>query len=398
MIAGPVAFAYRAARHDGAIERGVITAAGRDGALGMLRDRGLFPLALDKHTETAARQRPMPARDLAAGLAALATLLEAGLTLPRALAALPEMTARRWRAMHEPLATAVREGRSLSAGLSAAPIAIPAAVLGIIQAGEQTGELASAIRRSAVLLEERAATRSALVQALVYPAILALAGAGSVALLVAVVIPRFADVLSELGQTLPATTRLVLDAAHVANALALPGMLATAMLLLLWRGWVATESGRERWHTALLALPLAGAVRHAAATSHASGVLSAMLATGVPLAPALQRSAPASGDAAVTARLLVARTAVVAGTRLSVALRDERAFSPPALRLVRAGEESGRLAEMLAHASRIEGERATQLVRGAVRVIEPGLVLLFGGVVALVAAALLQAVYAVRPV
>jgi general secretion pathway protein F len=67
------------------------------------------------------------------------------------------------------------------------------------------------------------------------------------------------------------------------------------------------------------------------------------------------------------------------------------------VRLVYAGEESGRLSGMLAHASKLESERATEAVKSAVRLLEPGLILAFGGIVAFVAAALLQAVYSVRP-
>jgi general secretion pathway protein F len=67
------------------------------------------------------------------------------------------------------------------------------------------------------------------------------------------------------------------------------------------------------------------------------------------------------------------------------------------VRLVGAGEETGRLAELLEHAARIERERAQDITRAAVRLLEPGLILVFGALVALVAAALLQAVYSVRP-
>ena len=68
------------------------------------------------------------------------------------------------------------------------------------------------------------------------------------------------------------------------------------------------------------------------------------------------------------------------------------------MRLIRAGEETGRLAPMLAQAAKLEAGRAEQGVRAAVRVVEPALIIVFGGMVALVAAALLQSVYSVRPV
>jgi general secretion pathway protein F len=80
------------------------------------------------------------------------------------------------------------------------------------------------------------------------------------------------------------------------------------------------------------------------------------------------------------------------------ALEAQDAATPTALRLMRAGEETGSLAPMLDRASRIEADRADQLVRTGVRLLEPTLIVVFGGIVALIAGALLQAVYSVRPV
>jgi general secretion pathway protein F len=95
--------------------------------------------------------------------------------------------------------------------------------------------------------------------------------------------------------------------------------------------------------------------------------------------------------------VLEARTDVEHGGRLSDALAARDAATPVVHRLVRAGEESGRLATMLAHAARLERDRAARDVRNAVRLLEPLLIVGFGGLVALVAAALFQALYSVRP-
>jgi type II secretory pathway component PulF len=115
------------------------------------------------------------------------------------------------------------------------------------------------------------------------------------------------------------------------------------------------------------------------------------------MATAMLHAARASGDASLTRRILTARESVVQGRRPSDALSEEAALTPTAVRLARAGEETGRLAAMLSHAAALERERAESMVRSAVRLLEPALILVFGGLVALVAAALLQAIYSVRP-
>ena len=93
-----------------------------------------------------------------------------------------------------------------------------------------------------------------------------------------------------------------------------------------------------------------------------------------------------------------ARQRVVGGERLSAALAHVDALTVSTVQLVRAGEATGDLATMLSHAARIEGEWAEQRVKSLVRIVEPVLILVFGIIVAVIAASLLQAVYSVRPV
>ncbi|HEX2210517.1 MAG TPA: type II secretion system F family protein, partial [Longimicrobium sp.] len=281
--------------------------------------------------------------------------------------------------------------------LTAAPVGFPPLVVGLVQAGEAGSGLAAAVTRAAELTEQAAETRRAVRAALAYPMILAAAGAGSLVLLVGFVLPRFAAVLADLGQGLPPTARTVLGAAELARAAFLPGLFTLLAAAALWKAWTGTEDGRARWHAFLLGIPLVGAVRRAGAVGRFCAALGALLESGVPIAPALSHATRATGDAALARRILAAREQVVAGHAIATSLQAHDAATPTAVRLIRTGEETGRLAAMLAHAARIESARAEQTVRSLVRVLEPGMIIVFGGVVALVAAALLQAVYSVRP-
>ncbi|MGH7647950.1 MAG: type II secretion system F family protein [Gemmatimonadaceae bacterium] len=390
-------FAYRAARADGVFEHGVLAAESRDAALRALAAQGLWAVDIDAaHSDDDLRTR-LSISDLALGLRVLATLLESGLPVSKALAAMPELAPDAWAPALPGLARAVREGASLGVALERSGLAIPAVVLGIVRAGEAGSGLAPSVRRAADLMDETAATRAAVRAALVYPCILAVAGTISVGILVGVVLPRFGAILSDLGQTLPPTTRFVLQASAIARVAAIPAGVATLIILAAWRAWVGTAPGAVRWHALLLAAPAIGKIRRSAATARVCAALSALLESGVPLSSALTHAARAAGDAAVRDRVLAARTSVVAGARPSAAFLTEDALTTIASRLIRAGEETGALAAMLAHAARIENERATERVRSAVRLLEPALILAFGGLVALVAAALLQAIYSVRP-
>jgi general secretion pathway protein F len=324
-------------------------------------------------------------------------LLDSGLSVTRALAAWHNVAPDTWGPVLPGIHAAVQRGESLGTALANAPFGIPPVVVGIIRAGEAGSGLGAAVRRAATLMENAAANRAAVRAALAYPMILAVAGAGAVVLLVGVVLPRFARILADLGQPLPTTTQVVLDAADLARAYAIPSAVALVILLGVWFRWTATGAGRERWDAWLLSLPIIGPIRGSAAAGRYAQALGALLETGVPISVALRSAADATGDAAIGMRVLRARDRVVRGERLSTALSVERASTPTALKLVRAGEESGRLAEMLIYAATLEQEQAERAVKAGVRLLEPAMILLFGGLVALVAAALLQAVYSVRP-
>jgi general secretion pathway protein F len=391
-------YAYRAAHRSGQLESGVLLADNAEAARDALYARGLFPVEV----RPAARRRPAGPRlstaDLALGLRILATLLESGLPIGRALAAMDDLAPPAWQPALAAMRDSIRQGSSLAGAFSAAPVAFPPLVVGLVQAGEAGTGLAPAVARAAELTESAAETRRAIGAALAYPLLLAGAGFASVVLLVGFVLPRFAAILEDLGQGLPPTARLVLGAADAARAGFLPAVGTLVLALVLWRLWTSTDEGLARWHAALLSLPLVGAIRRAGAVGRFAAALSALLDSGVALAPALSHATRATGDAALTARILAAREAVVGGQGIGTSLAAAGAATPTLVRLVRAGEETGRLAPMLSHAGRIESERAERLVRSLVRVLEPGLIIGFGAVVALVAAALLQSVYGVRPV
>jgi type II secretory pathway component PulF len=368
----------------------------RDAVVRTLTQRGLYPLDVNL-VATRHAHPPVSAADLGIGLRILADLVQSGLAIGRALQLLEEMAPPRLATALPSIRQSVREGSSLGRALEDAPIRIPEVVLGVIRAGERGSGLADAIRQAATLCEESAATRAALRSALAYPALLATFGTAAVILLVGVVLPRFAAILSGLGQSLPATTKMVLRAGEIARLSAPAAFALLVVGVVAWTVWTATPDGRLRRDGMLLRLPLLGELRMASASASLCVALSALLESGVPIVPAMASGARATGNSELVRRIADARMDVEHGGRLSMALEHHRAATALVCRLARAGEESGRLAAMLDHAARLERERANRVLRSLVRLIEPLLIIVFGGLVALVAAALLQALYSVRP-
>jgi type II secretory pathway component PulF len=390
-------YRYRAARADGRIVSGLVDAPSATQATALLAARGLHPVALDVAPLRATDQRPASRRQLAILFRSLAGLTAAGLPIDRALAAsqplarggLGEATAEARRRLSE--------GASLADAYAATQGLVPPVVTGMLRAGERGGQLAVTLEQVARHLEAEAELLGRVRQALAYPTLVAVAGTISTLVIGTVVVPRFAELLGDLGQDLPPAARLLLGISSLLvhhGITLLVAVLASVWLVVAWRrSPVGRLAGDRLW----LALPVVGPLRHALATARLTRALGGMLASGMPLLSALDAAREAAGDAAVSERVAQARELVAEGKPLTRALESAAAFTPSALQLIAVGEGSGELATMTARAGDLAAQEAEQGLRTLTGLLEPALILLFGGLVALVAAALLQAVYSIRP-
>lgn len=335
--------------------------------------------------------------DLTVGLRVLADLLGAQLPLTRALQAFEDLAPPSWRIAVPALRASVRNGQGLSVALASAPLLIPQIVIGIVRAGEEAGGSAAAVRRAADHMEEIEAARAALRSALAYPLAVAVAGSAAIVLMTTVVLPRFERLLSDLGQSLPWSTRVVLSAAGAVRSGALPVVVIAALLAVTVPRVLSEPARRRRLDALLLDLPLLGQLRLSIATSRFCGALAALLESGVPLRLGLLQAGHVIHDTELLGRLAVGREAISGGASIGRTFGDLAIVTPTAARLAAAGEETGGLASMLAFAARLERSRSERTLNTLVRLLEPALIVCFAGIVALVAAALLQAVYSVKP-
>jgi len=389
------AYSYRAARADGAIVTGAIEAESYSQAANTLAGRGLFAIAVtpaaEEHRAAASR------RDLAIVFRGIAALVSSGVPLERAVAATEPLASSRLRETLKLARQRLHEGASFASALAAGRGTVPGLVIGMVRAGERGSQMGSALEQVAAHLEQEAELVGRVRQALTYPLLLAGAGLASVLVITTVVVPRFAAILGDLGQQLPATTRLLLAMSGLLTRFWLPLLLIVVALT--WAGidWVKRPAGRKQLEEALLKLPLIGKVRHALATARIMRALGGMLRAGMPLLPALDAAREAAGDLAIAERITRSRERVVQGAALATALEREGALSAGALQLVAVGESSGRVAEMALSAGNLAAQEAERGLRTLVTALEPALIVAFGGLVAFTAAALLQAVYSLRP-
>jgi general secretion pathway protein F len=388
-------YRFRAAGPSGKVTRGTLDATSLADAGSLLLQRGMHPIDLSL-APPGTERRPAP-RQLALVFRSLASLREAGVPLERAVrCTLPLATGRLHAALVRALAQ-LTAGCMLADALSEGDAVLPPLVTGMLRAGERAGQLTQALAQAAEQLEHEAEFQARLRQALAYPMLLTVAGLASIGVIVGVVIPRFSVLLNDFGQELPPSTRALLGlSSFVQHRWPLLLSAAAAACVLVWQRWQSPD-GRRGLQSWLLSVPYLGSLQHSLISARILRAFASAMGAGVPLLSALQAAGEAAGNAAILARLEQAGTMVAEGQPASAALATTKSLSQLATDLLAVGEGSGQLGAMAARAASLlaaDGERRLQTL---VRMLEPALVVLFGGLTTFVAAALLQAVYSIRP-
>ena len=305
-------------------------------------------------------------------------LLDAGIPLLEALATLQEKEARPGAAQAlAQLQMCLRDGQALSAACSQQPALFDAMFVAIVAANERSGSLAAALAAHARFLAWADALRAKLVGALIYPALLLLAGGAVLLFLLLFVLPRFAGVFETSMDQLPWASRQ-LFALGLAGAQqpALTLLLATLPLVLLVLAW-QRGSGRTRLLAACWRLPALGPQMRLLALATTYRALAMLLGAGVPVLQALGlvRGLVA---APLRAGLADATVRVGEGARLSDALSQAGLCTPVAQRMLRVGERSGALAAMFDRAAAFHDEEINRLSDWVAQALNPLLMLLMG--------------------
>ncbi len=282
---------------------------------------------------------------------------------------------------------ALQAGSPLARALPAE--AFPAHVRGTVAAGEQSGRLALLLARLADTLEAEVSLRSRLLAALAYPALLLVVAGGVIAAMLVFVVPGIAEQLTGSGQPLPLITRAVLAASAFLGAWGLPILLL--MLLAAGLLWLLLQAParRARFDAALLRVPGLGPWLAAVEAVRWSRLLGTMAGAGLPLAEALELTAPTLGNAAWREGTQAIALRVRSGASLSSGLGLLPCAPPLLLSLARSGEASGRLAPLLEGAAVTLDQQLADRSRAVLALAEPLIIVVMGGIVGLIIVAVL---------
>lgn len=397
-------FMYKAADRRGQTIDGVMDAPDARAVVDRLQKDAYYPIKVTPHGERAplfslggSRVRQ---RDVLALTQQLATLFEAGLPLDRALTILEELaTNARVKAIVSDLLRSVRGGASFSEALSKHhPRPFSRLYINMVRAGEKGGVLEVALRRLAEFLEARAAFNEALISALIYPAVITLVGAGAVVFLMTFVIPRFATIFKDLNQAIPLPTQILLGVSAALQQYWWVGMLAVLAVVLAWRMWTASPEGRLAWDRAILRAPIVGGLALKVETARFARTLGTMLKSGVPVLGALAVVGDMMSNQAVGAAVSRLSEGVKRGGTIATGMKDQGMFPTLAVHMVRVGEETGRMEEMLLKvADTFETDVRVEMKR-TLGLLEPTIIVVMGVIVAFIVVAMLMAIFSINEV
>lgn len=396
-------FHYTAIKPSGQRVRGTLRTRTRREALAKLREMSYHPLALVPAGEVRpglrdlsfATLRRITTSDLAVLTRQLAALLKAGLPMIQALRTLRRQCAnpRLASVLADLEETLVRDAGTLADALDNHPRVFDGVYRGLVRSGEEGGHLGDVLHELAGGLARAARVRGQVVGAFIYPIFLLWLGALAVFVLMTFVIPRFQELFTAFGQSLPWPTRALIAVSVFLDSWwwAVLGGVAVglgAVLLSLRR-----LSTRRHAHQLLLALPVLGSMIQKIEIARLARTLGALLGGGVRILEALRITRD-------TARNLVIRDTfshmirgVTAGQSVAEVMERTARYPPLVVNLVRTGEDTGELPEMLGELAAIYDDEADRAVAASVKLLEPLLIVGMGLVIAAIVAAVILPVF-----
>jgi len=392
-------FAYRAVDDAGRRLRGLEDAASSGALSRTLESRGLLVLEVAESDAAAGGGKLFAfgrRREVLEVTRALAALLPVGMPLAQALQAASGVTSGEVREAVLNVRAQVERGDTLSVALAAHPQLFSPLYVGLVRAGERSGDLDNSFARLADQLERDEALRGRVLSASIYPLLLACAGTVAVAVLLFFVLPRFVTLLAGSGAKLPASTRLLLSLSTGLHRF-WPLLVIVPLALVAVGAWMrGTPEGRRTLSRALLVLPLVRSLRQFALAARFARLLGVLLTGGAPLLAALDDTIESIGDPVARDDAERIRTRVREGVSLRASVAESAIYPPLLSQLIGVGEDAGQLRTFLMKAAEIFEERTERATQRLATLAEPAMIVMFGAVVAFVALSLLQAIYGIN--
>jgi len=363
---------------------------------------GYHPCSISERTAEAGRvgilarlrHGRVDTRDLAVFTRQFAELVDAGMPVGVCLANIAEQT-------ENPLLSdallrvesQVQGGAGLADSLAKQGETFPGLVCAMVRAGEEGGMLSTALMRLADHYERDDELRGQVKGALAYPVFLVLVGAATVFVLMTFVVPKFVSLFRGFGQQLPLPTRMLIAVSLFLGSYWWILLLGVAGALVLLRQAAKTQEGKGLLDRLRISLPFWGPVLRKLEVARFAATLGSLLEGGVPILQSLDISAQTVRNVHIRAPIESAKDVVREGGELAASLASSPDFPALVANLLAIGQATGNLPSMLHKVASIYQRETDRTIRTMTALLEPMLIFVLGGVVALVVAGILLPIF-----
>jgi type IV pilus assembly protein PilC len=277
--------------------------------------------------------------------------------------------------------TRVEGGDSFSEALQKHPKVFNRLYYSMVSAGEKGGLLAEILARLAVYLENAARLRKKVKSAMMYPTVVTVVAICITAFLLVKVVPVFGDIYSGFGAKLPAPTMFLINLSNIVKKYIILFVLAGGGSVYGWLYFIKTKPGRRFWDSRRIALPIFGTIAHKICLARFTRTLASLIRSGVPILEVLQIVSQTVGNVVMEKAIKEAATDIERGESISTALSKHPIFPSMIIRMITAGEQTGKIDNMLERISDFLDEEIETTLSGLTSLIEPILIVFLGVVV-----------------
>ena len=382
-----ITYAYQARNSEGKTVTGLADAINEENAINILMARGLMVLSLEEKAVRPISRRGVEVSnsDLVLFTRQLATMVDAGLPLLTALTALYEQSDPRKQAglklVVGEIMSRVQQGDTFTESISKHPKIFSRLYIAKVKAGETGGMLAEILDRLAGFLEAAARLSKKVKSAMTYPISVIFIALGITTFLIVKVVPTFAGIFSGFGKNLPAPTQFLIDVSDAVRNNWIPIVLILGGAIFGIRRFLATKAGTELWDRYKLKLPVMGPLVHKICMSRFARTFAQLIRSGVPILEVMTIVGETSGNTQVEKAINNVAAEVEKGDGLAAAMMRQTIFPPIMLRMVSAGEATGKIDAMLEKMADFWDEEIEAMLDALTSLIEPFLIVFLGVVV-----------------
>ena len=312
----------------------------------------------------------------------LATMVDAGLAMVQSLQALADQTTNKvMRDVIKDVCTRVEGGDSFSEALQKHPKAFSRLYVCMVAAGEKGGLLAEILARLAVYLENSARLRKKVKSALMYPTVVSIVAVLITTFLLIKVVPVFGEIFKSFNSALPAPTQYLINLSQFVQHYILLILIGGAGSIYGWFYFIKTAPGRRFWDAYRIKLPIFGSIAHKICLARFTRTLASLIRSGVPILEVLQIVSQTVGNVIMEVAIKEAAVDIERGEGISAALSKHPVFPVMIIRMITAGEQTGKIDNMLERVSDFLDEEIETTLSGLTALIEPILIVFLGIVV-----------------